>query len=173
MTNYYKTLRNEHVMEPTERKTISATESVVLIPQLRSLILPLGHETGLLIRHIMSPLCKTCGITLQQLYLLCEIKDRPGMTVSELCSKSGVLTANFSVVFRKLERQGLAVRERSLKDRRASTLFLTPDGEALLNEIDAEWNNHVNALFFGATQEELACVLEGLQTLRTMLERVR
>ena len=156
-----------------EQKPLSASESIVLIPQIKQLFLPLGHEVGVLTHNIMSPLCKTCGITLQQFYLLSELKGNPGMTISQMCSRSGVLLANFSVIFRKLERQNLVIKQRNAKDRRSSSLFLTPDGEALLDEIDAEWGHQMDSLLSRANPKELACVLEGLKTLKVLLERAR
>ncbi|MDO4502570.1 MAG: MarR family winged helix-turn-helix transcriptional regulator [Coriobacteriia bacterium] len=160
-------------MTPEERAPLPATEGIVLMPQLRKLFLPLGHQVGVLTCNVLSPLCKTCGITVQQFYLLAEVKAEPGRTISELCNKSGLLLANFSVTFRKLERMGLVTKQPSDRDRRAHTLHLTPEGEALLDEIDAEWNHQLDSLFVEATPDELRTILEGLQALKGLIERVR
>lgn len=159
--------------EPAPSKCLSATEGIVLVPQLRKLFLPLVHETGQLTCNVMNPLCKTCGITMQQFYVLSEVKAQPGLTISQLCSKSGVLQANFAVVFRKLENMGLLVKRPSEKDRRSHTLFLTPDAEGMLDQIDAEWNHQLESLLLKATPEELTRMADGLEALQALLKKVR
>jgi DNA-binding MarR family transcriptional regulator len=65
----------------------------------------------------------------------------------------------------ELQRRGLTVRKAGVPDRRSSALYLTPQGEALLqraNELHGQWEAHIASRLGARGQEQLRELLQKL-----------
>jgi DNA-binding MarR family transcriptional regulator len=100
-----------------------------------------------------------------QFSVLIIISENPGIRQTEVCAALGLQKANFVPLLNELQRRGLAVRKAGVPDRRASALYLTPQGEALLeraNELHGQWEAHITARLGARGQEQLRELLQKL-----------
>ena len=74
----------------------------------------------------------TCGVSGAQLWALCEMGERPGLTVSELARAMSIHLSTASNLLDKLESRKLVRRERASADQRVVHVFVTRDGEKVL-----------------------------------------
>ena len=74
----------------------------------------------------------TCGVSGAQLWALCEIEARPGMTVSELAHAMSIHLSTASNLLDKLETRKLVRRERASTDQRVVRVHVTREGEKVL-----------------------------------------
>lgn len=69
-----------------------------------------------------------------QFSVLTIIKANPGLKQSRVSEALGINRANFVALLDELEERKLARRAPSAEDRRSNALYLTPKGEAFLDE---------------------------------------
>ena len=74
----------------------------------------------------------TCGVSGAQLWALCEIDERPGLTVSELARAMSIHLSTASNLLDKLEGRRLVRRERASADQRVVHVYVTRDGDKVL-----------------------------------------
>jgi DNA-binding MarR family transcriptional regulator len=100
-----------------------------------------------------------------QFSVLILINENPGIRQTEVCASLGIQKANFVPLLNELERRGLAVRKVGAPDRRSSALYLTPQGETLLqraNQLHAQWEGQIAARLGARGQEQLRELLQKL-----------
>ena len=100
-----------------------------------------------------------------QFSVLILINENPGIRQTEVCAALGLQKANFVPLLNELERRGLAVRKVGAPDRRSSALYLTPQGETLLqraNQLHAQWEGQISARLGTRGQEQLRELLQKL-----------
>lgn len=114
---------------------------------------------------VMEPICHKHGITLQQLFIITELKMVPDQTVSQLSDCVGILRSNFPLVCRKLEGKGLIQRKRNEVDRRSYTLRLTTQGEAMLDAIDNDITKAYRSQLESEPEETYETIMKGLKAL--------
>lgn len=73
-----------------------------------------------------------CGVSAIQLWALRELRDAPGMRVTELALVLSVHPSNCSSMVDKLRKKGLVRKQRIGPDQRVVKLFITPEGTELL-----------------------------------------
>jgi DNA-binding MarR family transcriptional regulator len=73
-----------------------------------------------------------CGVSGAQLWALAEIRDRPGLSVSELSQLLSIELPTASNLLARLGARKLVRRERSTPDQRVVRVFLTAEGERLV-----------------------------------------
>jgi DNA-binding MarR family transcriptional regulator len=75
---------------------------------------------------------KQCGASSPQVWALFEIERHPGWRVTDLANAMSLHQSTVSNLLEKLETKGLIRRERDAEDQRAQQLFLTKQGQKLL-----------------------------------------
>jgi DNA-binding MarR family transcriptional regulator len=75
------------------------------------------------------------GITSFNQAIALEELSKTSLLISELAGKVGVSTAMATDIVDRLGESGLAVRVRSLSDRRKQWVEITPDGRELLEKV--------------------------------------
>jgi DNA-binding MarR family transcriptional regulator len=101
-------------------------DSLTLANELRPILLRLA-------RHLRSE-THTRGVTGGQVSLLVAIEFHPGMTAQELAEREGLSAPGVSGHLARLEGQKLIRRERTA-DRRRVGLYVTSDGEQVLETV--------------------------------------
>jgi DNA-binding MarR family transcriptional regulator len=103
--------------------------------------LPLWSRVGYLIRRlhqihsaIFVEECREFGITPVQYGLLTALHYFPGSDQVSLGREVGIDRTNVADVLERLSERGLVRRERSVQDKRSKIAFLTPAGEAILEQ---------------------------------------
>lgn len=72
------------------------------------------------------------GVTGAQLWALIEIRDHPGLSVSDISKRLSVHLSTASNLLEKLERNAMITRTRNLEDQRIVHIHLTPRGRRVL-----------------------------------------
>jgi DNA-binding MarR family transcriptional regulator len=73
-----------------------------------------------------------CGVSGSQLWALIELRDHPGIKVSELARLMSVHLSTASNLLDKMETRGLMRRERTDSDQRVVRLYLTAAGKRVV-----------------------------------------
>ena len=96
------------------------------------------RDAILLLQELVAPICRKHGLTLQQLYVLSELKSEPRQTATRVADRVGIQRTNFAAVWRKLEVMGLIAHEHGKLDKRKVYLDLTDKGTKACADIIAE-----------------------------------
>lgn len=112
------------------------------------------------------------GSTLPQRIVLGQLARHGGMSVKELSQKVGLSHSTISGIVDRLERKGLATRIRDPRDRRITKVTITDSAKNHLTNIQRHrmFSGIVDA-FNQATSGEQVKILEGLTTLRQLLDK--
>jgi DNA-binding MarR family transcriptional regulator len=79
--------------------------------------------------------CAAYNITSVQYSALVAIRERPGVDATRLSALIAFDRSTIGNVIERLEARGLVVRKLSKEDKRQKLLFLSKDGEVLLNHV--------------------------------------
>lgn len=133
----------------------------------------LAYDLKNILRERVAPVCQEHGITLQQLHVLVMLQQQPGVMLSELSLRAGILRTNFSAICRTLESYGFIERRRNDQDRRACELFITEQGGELLEAIMQTVRQKNERLFMGEAPETVATIIEGFHALESLMVKAR
>ncbi|WP_394780803.1 MarR family winged helix-turn-helix transcriptional regulator [Undibacterium sp.] len=111
------------------------------------------------------------GFTHSQFDIIATLGNTPGMTCKDLGDKTLITKGTLTGVLDRLEQKGLIERERGCTDRRQLVVKLSPQGEAVFQEIFPQVINKGKKNFSDYTDTDFD-VLEGaLQKLKESLNR--
>ena len=99
--------------------------------------------------------------------VLTVIEQNPGLKQQQVCLAIGIRRANFVPLLDDLERRGLARRGLSAHDQRASALFLTEKGKALMRELRRVNQAHENRIAAGLSREQRRLLIETLNKIKS------
>ncbi len=108
---------------------------------------------------------KRFSMTLNEWRIMIALSANRGISVSEICEKSGLHIMNVSRGVKGLERQGRVVRRVDPNDRRRTLLELSDDGAALFQAIAPQGLAWADTVCEVLTAEETAafdCMLDKL-----------
>ncbi|MGI5243059.1 MarR family winged helix-turn-helix transcriptional regulator [Dactylosporangium sp. CA-139066] len=77
------------------------------------------------------------GLTLPDYVVLHLIHVQPDVNVMEVSRQAGIARATLSGILAKLRRKDLVSRRTPVDDRRLAALVCTPDGDALVDRVEA------------------------------------
>ncbi len=97
---------------------------------------------------------KPYALTLEQFHLLKHMSPDSGMSQRELGELVNKTPANITRILDRLELKNLIVRRSSINDRRASLVFLTDPGHALVREVFAIFESFSSQLTQDTTDQE-------------------
>lgn len=129
----------------------------------------ISRDLHRLAHKVIAPICHKHGITIQQMYVLMELRIEPHQTVSRLSDKVGILHTNFPQVCRKLEIKGLLKRTQSETDRRSYILSLTEEGESLFLLLDEDINSTQGLRFEPGSEETYEAIIKGFRALHSLI----
>lgn len=117
-------------------------------------LIKLFRASGSVASRLYGPLQRDHGLTESQLGVLEALRFLGPMPQGQLCAKILKSGSNLTTVVDNLERHRLVRRERDADDRRVQIVYLTPEGEALLDEVFPGHVARVTALLGALTAEE-------------------
>lgn len=103
---------------------------------------------------------------------LALIRANPGLSQQDLCREVGLDKSVTVLMVNDLESRGLAERRKSKQDKRRHALFITPAGEAFLDELFVLLEGVESGMMSILSPEELA-MLKGLMDRIYHFERTR
>ncbi len=113
------------------------------------------HRLELLRRIRSRALLTDSGLHPGQPRLLDYIRCHPGCTQKEAADELDVTPASAAASLKRLEKAGLVLRRPDEKDARRNCLFLTPQGEARMEENRRHFEELDREMFAGMTEEEV------------------
>jgi len=108
------------------------------------------------------------GITQSIGYLLINIDEQEGTTVSQAAALLGLKSTSLSRMLSQLEKTGLIYRELNQGDKRSVKIFLTPLGKEkrqMARAVVKEFNNYLNDHIKEADKEYLINLLKKINQL--------
>ncbi|MBB3055030.1 MarR family winged helix-turn-helix transcriptional regulator [Mucilaginibacter gotjawali] len=108
------------------------------------------------------------GITQSIGYLLINIDEKDGTTVSQAATLLGLKSTSLSRMLRQLEKSGLIYRESNAGDKRSVKIYLTPLGKEkrhLARALVKKFNNYLNAHISENDKEYLIKMLKKINQL--------
>lgn len=116
-------------------------------------------------------LTKTVGLTSPQLLLLQAIKNTAeNSTIGNLAKKISLSQATVTSIIDRLETRGLVTRKRSQTDKRYVWLYLTEEGEKVLEKAPTPLQEHFVQRFSKLEDWEQNMILSSLQRLALMMD---
>jgi len=110
------------------------------------------------------------GYSMSQISALFHIRRESGCGVTDLGDHLGITSAAASQMLERLVQQGLILRSEDPLDRRVKQLFLTEDGQKIIQEsIHARqgWLDNLTATLSSAEQEQV------IAALKILIEKVK
>lgn len=108
------------------------------------------------------------GITQSVGYLLINIDEIEGTTVSEVAGLLGLKSTSLSRMLNNLQQDGLIYRESHLTDKRSVKLYLTEKGKEkrhLARVVVKKFNDYLNEHF---TEEDKSQLINSLKTINEL-----
>lgn len=112
------------------------------------------YRTAQALRNHAEKVLKPYELTLEQFIPLKYLFLDPGVTQREIGESAKKTPANITRILDRLEKKSLVVRRENPEDRRASLVFLTDKGEALVNEVSSLFEPYSDEIVAGVTEEE-------------------
>lgn len=106
-----------------------------------------------------------CGLSSVRLWMLHEISSAPGIKVSELATKLSIHRSTCSNMLDKLEGQNVIYRKRSKTDQRAVHLYITEEGQVLLEKAPSPPEGKLSASLKIISEEQLTDLEKSLGVL--------
>ena len=122
------------------------------------------YSTMLSLNKLYRGLLKDLEITYPQYLVMMVVWEADGMTVSQIGSRLFLDYPTVTPLLKRLEAQGLLLRQRSLLDERHVHIWLTDKGRALQRRA-----RHVP----GCVAAAMSCSIESIASLRDELVEVR
>lgn len=89
------------------------------------------------------------------------------VSVSDIARAMGMTPATNTALIDRMENMALLERTPDPTDRRVIRVRLLPKGEALLQELEDDWNQHAHELFAGVPRADLQVVQEVINSLES------
>lgn len=138
----------------------------------------LGDFVGFRLRRVQNRLSRKFAAATAELGLrqglfssLAIVSANPGISQSELSREVGLDKSVTVTMVDELEKFGWAERRRSAEDRRRHALYVTPAGEAKLDELFALMDETESAVLHQLTVGELAMLSELLDRMYDAIVR--
>lgn len=129
------------------------------------------HDTARLIRRRFDFAIKDLDLTQAKWRVLAWLNRAPGLSQSELADRLDIEKAPLGLTLDRLETAGWIRREADPADRRTRRVFLQPQAEPTLKLMEERFRQAEATYLRGFDQDELAELLDALQTLRACLRR--
>ncbi len=108
------------------------------------------------------------GITQSIGYLLINIDEKDGTTVSQAATLLGLKSTSLSRMLRQLEKSGIIYRESNEGDKRSVKIYLTPLGKekrTLARALVKKFDNYLNANISESDKDHLVKMLKKINQL--------
>ena len=128
------------------------------------------NEVAVLLKHNMVKNFESLGITMPQGMVLGTLTRFGQMKLTELSDRIGLSNSTVSGIIDRLERQQYVERVRSQEDRRVVYVRLTERFNDLHQDCFKGGEKGTGRILESASAEELNKIMEGLNTLKRLLE---
>ena len=127
-------------------------------------------ETSRLLRTYVEQRARQHGTTRAQWGVMSRLRRQEGLNQASLAEQMDLQPISLARLLDRLQSQNLIERREDPADRRAYRLFLTPEGRALVDDLDAVRTEIADEIL-GEAEE--AAIQSALGTLSTIREQIR
>lgn len=128
-------------------------------------------ETAMLLKHNMMKGLEDTGVTAPQGMVLGTLSKLGQIKISELSERLGLSNSTVSGIVDRLEKLQFVERIRSEEDRRVVYVRLTSKFQEMHKGFHVKAEENIASIAAKADPEELSKIIEGLDTLKKLLER--
>lgn len=132
----------------------------------------LVYITAQALKNHAGKVLRPYGLTLEQFIPLKHLFLEPGVTQRELCEGTKKTPANMTRLLDRLEKKSLVERRENPEDRRASLVFLTDKGEALVDEVSSLFESYSDEIAVGITEEEQQITRNVLKKMENNIQKI-
>ncbi|HHY12120.1 MAG TPA: MarR family transcriptional regulator [Firmicutes bacterium] len=108
-------------------------------------------------------------ITTPQFLALLVLKDKPGITMGELCDRLFLACSTATDLIDRMEKNGYLERNRDTKDRRVIRLSITKKGKDVIDQVIKARRHYVDSILAQLTQEEIDQLAQSLEKLHALM----
>ncbi|MEW6193175.1 MAG: MarR family transcriptional regulator [Bacillota bacterium] len=127
-------------------------------------------DINLLLNQGMKKVFCHYELTIPQLGVVSVLRKKGEAKVSEISEELKLKDSTVSGILDRLEAQGFVERTRGKDDRRVVYVRLSNEFKALHGDLLAKLNEYMDVLLSNAGEEDLNKILDGLETLKKILE---
>jgi len=109
-------------------------------------------------------------LTIAQIRSLAALRRDPEMTAGALAKSASLNPATVTAMLDHLEAAGIVARHRSTTDRRVCNVSLTPEGQRIVDDKIAAWQNLWEQELSGFTDEELETATRVVQRVSDLFD---
>lgn len=115
-------------------------------------------------------IAKSCGLTIPQVMVLRAIGELGDVTVKTLSKNVSLSQATVTTILNRLEQRGLAVRVRSVSDKRKVNARLTEEGASTLESVPPLLHDRFEERFAELSNEKKYQLVNTLKDLAQMMD---
>ncbi|MGI6619900.1 MAG: MarR family winged helix-turn-helix transcriptional regulator [Bacillota bacterium] len=108
-------------------------------------------------------------ITTPQFLALVVLKDKPGITMGELCERLYLACSTATDLIDRMEKNGYLERNRDPDDRRVIRLSITEKGQNIIDQVINARRRYVDSILKQLTQEEIDQLERSLEKLDALM----
>jgi DNA-binding MarR family transcriptional regulator len=142
---------------------VTRVDTLAVAESIRPVLLRIGRELRRETRAV--------GVSPEQVSLLVAIKYSPGIGVGELAAQEHVSAPAMSNHVDRLERDGLAIRTPSPRDKRRVGLTLTAEGQRMLRRVRSRRTAWLVSRLGKLDPDELATIEAAVEPLSRLLAK--
>jgi len=121
--------------------------------------------------HTIKEDFKDTGLTVPQIHIIRILHNNERLKISEISKKMSLVNSTVSGIIDRLEKQELVKRIRSESDKRIVYIELTNKANELVKDLRQTIDNYFEGVFVNCSKEEIDTILDGLQTLKKVLDK--
>lgn len=114
----------------------------------------LVYLTSLKLRNYAEKILSPYDLTVEQFHLLKNTSRTSGLSQNELCRCVGKKPANITRILDRLEKKKWIERRVHPDDRRATLVFLTLEGERIVEKVSKNFDSYSSRFIAGVDSEE-------------------
>jgi DNA-binding MarR family transcriptional regulator len=124
------------------------------------------------VKSIMRKNFEEMGITMPQGMVIGLLHKNNEMTVSEISTEMGLSNSTVSGILDRLEKNNYIIRKRSNKDKRIVNIMLSSEFIKKHKDFHKNFKSVFESIMDKSPKEETKKILEGLDSLKKILDRI-
>lgn len=130
------------------------------------------YKTSHILRNYAENLLNPYDLTVEQFHLLKQTSLENGISQSELCQIVEKKPANITRILDRLEKKEWVKRQPNPSDRRSSLVFLTEEGERIIDEVSSLFESYSGWFIEGISSEDEVVFRRVLEKINNNLSRL-
>ncbi len=130
------------------------------------------YKTSHILRNYAENLLSPYGLTVEQFHLLKQTSMQEGLSQSELCQIVEKKPANITRILDRLEKKKWLERRPNPLDRRSSLVFLTEEGERIIDEVSTLFESYSGWFVEGISEDEERLFRSVLKKINNNIHRL-